>query len=92
MFFAIWVRVNAPLMPDVALVELPLKNTNDECDENVKLLLKDTLPEERILVQQEDVASLLVDGVCSGQTGQTAANYNDLVLERRHGGGMGGRE
>jgi hypothetical protein len=84
------VRVRAPLMPDVALVELPPEAQRVSVRSEECRMRGDT--KEGILVEDKDVSPSLEDGMCSTQPGQTTANYrvsaSSTSNKRWRGGAM----
>lgn len=68
-------RVRAPLIPDVALVELPPKKSSLH-QQSLRLLSIDILT---VLVQQKDVSAVQIDGMGSTETGHYAACCQSAV-------------
>jgi hypothetical protein len=68
------VRVRAPLIPEVAFVEFPPR-----CQSNVFRVST----EEGVFIEYEDIASCLEYAVSCAQSGQTAADYTSVRIDRR---------
>ena len=68
-------RVSAPLMPDVAFVELPPGHWVSVYGQRIHL----GHTKERVLVEDKDVSASLEDSMRSAQSRQSAANWVRLA-------------
>ena len=65
----------APLIPEVALVELPPMNLHKE---SVKTRCKACTGDLRLLVKQEHVSTALEESVCGREASETTTDDNNL--------------
>ena len=68
-------RVRAPLIPEVAFVELPPKKSVFVVSVDIQARILTLLL--TVLVEHQDIATVEVDGVGSAEAGKTATDDND---------------